>query len=110
MADSAAGEFPVWRTPEGEPVSCVEKIKVLNENLAELRGLAQRYVCAIMCAEAVWWRCHRRIVADYLLAEGADVRHIMGHGKIEPARLTPGALPQADGTIRYSGEPVGSLL
>ena len=41
MADSAAGEFPVWRTPEGEPVSCVEKIKVLNENLAELRGLAQ---------------------------------------------------------------------
>ncbi len=34
-------EFPVWRTPEGEPVSCVEKIKVLNENLAELRELAQ---------------------------------------------------------------------
>ena len=41
MADTAAGDFPVWRTPEGEPVSCVEKIKVLNENLAELRGLAQ---------------------------------------------------------------------
>ena len=36
-----AEEFPVWRTPEGEPVSCVEKIKVLNENLAELRALAQ---------------------------------------------------------------------
>ena len=34
-------EFPVWRTPEGEPVTCVEKIKVLNENLAELRELAQ---------------------------------------------------------------------
>ncbi len=34
-------EFPMWRTPEGEPVSCVEKIKVLNENLAELRELAQ---------------------------------------------------------------------
>ena len=41
MADKAEVEFPVWRTPEGEPVSCVEKIKVLNENLAELRGLAQ---------------------------------------------------------------------
>ena len=41
MADRAAGELPVWRTPEGEPVSCVEKIKVLNENLAELKGLAQ---------------------------------------------------------------------
>ena len=34
-------EFPIWRMPEGEPVSCVEKIKVLNENLAELRELAQ---------------------------------------------------------------------
>ncbi len=34
-------DFPVWRTPEGEPVSCVEKIKVLNENLTELRALAQ---------------------------------------------------------------------
>ena len=34
-------ELPVWRTPDGEPVSCVEKIKVLNENLEELRALAQ---------------------------------------------------------------------
>jgi hypothetical protein len=41
MAESSTKDFPVWHTPEGEPVSCVEKIKVLNENLAELRGLAQ---------------------------------------------------------------------
>ncbi len=41
MADTASDDFPVWRTPEGEPVSCVEKIKVLNENLAEIRALAQ---------------------------------------------------------------------
>jgi hypothetical protein len=41
MADPKPGDFPVWRTPEGDPVSCVEKIKVLNENLAELRALAQ---------------------------------------------------------------------
>jgi hypothetical protein len=34
-------EFPVWRTPEGEPVSCVDKIKVLNENLGELAEMAQ---------------------------------------------------------------------
>ena len=34
-------KFPIWRTPRGEPVGCVEKIKVLNENLAELRELAQ---------------------------------------------------------------------
>jgi len=41
MAAIKMDEFPLWLTPEGEPVSCVEKIKVLNENLAELRGLAQ---------------------------------------------------------------------
>ena len=40
MAKGSDG-FPLWHTPEGEPVSCVEKIKVLNENLAELRELAQ---------------------------------------------------------------------
>jgi hypothetical protein len=34
-------ELPVWRTPEGEPVSCVEKIKILNENLQEIHELAQ---------------------------------------------------------------------
>ena len=41
MSDSKPLEFPVWRTPEGEPVSCVEKIKVLNDNLGELAALAQ---------------------------------------------------------------------
>jgi hypothetical protein len=41
MAEAATDAFPIWHTPEGEPVSCVEKIKVLNENLAELRALAQ---------------------------------------------------------------------
>ena len=41
MSDSDSHDVPVWLTPEGEPVSCVEKIKVLNENLAELRELAQ---------------------------------------------------------------------
>jgi hypothetical protein len=41
MPDSKPSDFPVWRTPEGEPVSCVEKIKVLNENLTEIAALAQ---------------------------------------------------------------------
>ncbi|HZS81523.1 MAG TPA: DUF488 domain-containing protein [Stellaceae bacterium] len=70
--------------------------------LAALRGLAAERRCAIMCAEAVWWRCHRRIIADYLLAEGVAVAHIMAPGKIEPARMTPGARTQPDGTIVYS--------
>lgn len=55
----------------------------------ELRAASQR--CALMCAEAVWWRCHRRIIADYLLAGGHRVLHIMGPGKVMPAELTSGA-------------------
>ena len=39
--NNAAASFPVWRQPDGKPVSCVEKIKVLNENLDEIRQLAQ---------------------------------------------------------------------
>lgn len=57
--------------------------------------------CAIMCSEAVWWRCHRRIVADYLIARGETVIHLMGKNRLEPARLTPGAVIQPDGTVLY---------
>jgi len=56
-----AEEFPVWRTPEGEPVSCVEKIKVLNENLAELRDLAQEAF-----EDAVLMGCDEKQVRDVL--------------------------------------------
>jgi uncharacterized protein (DUF488 family) len=69
--------------------------------LAELRGLAQAQTAAIMCAEAVWWRCHRRIVTDYLLAAGDEVRHIMAPGQIDAATITPGAEPRPDGAIVY---------
>lgn len=70
--------------------------------LQALRALGRRHRCAIMCAEAVWWRCHRRIITDYLLLEGEPVFHIMGHGRIEPATPTPAARRQADGTLVYA--------
>jgi len=67
---------------------------------AALRRLEERHHPAIMCAEAVWWRCHRRIIADYLIAAGSEVRHILDR-KIEPATLTPDAEPQPDGSVLY---------
>ena len=69
--------------------------------LSELRDLAHEHTPAIMCAEAVWWRCHRRIVTDYLLAAGDAVRHIMAPGQIDAATMTPGAEPRPDGGILY---------
>lgn len=58
-----------------------------------LRKSSQATRCALMCAEAVWWRCHRRIIADYLLLEDREVRHIMGKARAELATMTPGAVP-----------------
>ena len=75
-----------------------------RDGLAELRALAVGRTCALMCAEAVWWRCHRRIIADYLIAAGDRVVHIMGPHHLDPASMTPGARPQSDGTLTYPGE------
>jgi uncharacterized protein (DUF488 family) len=44
--------------------------------------------CAVMCAEAVWWRCHRRIIADHVLAHGIRVVHLLTARKHEPASMT----------------------
>jgi len=69
--------------------------------LAHLRAEGHRRRAALMCSEAVWWRCHRRIVADHLIGHGDIVCHIMGPGRIEPARLTPGAMIQPGGAVIY---------
>ena len=59
--------------------------------LAQLLELSEQRRCAIMCSEAVWWRCHRRIVADYLLKDGVPVFHLMDPAKVEPAKPTEAA-------------------
>jgi uncharacterized protein (DUF488 family) len=70
--------------------------------LATLLRRAARSTCAIMCAEVLWWRCHRRIVADYALARGARVFHIFTPAKAERARRTPFAkLDRKTHTLRY---------
>lgn len=62
-----------------------------REGLARLREIGRATPCALMCAEAVWWRCHRRIITDYLLAAGESVFHILARGHVEAARMTEGA-------------------
>ena len=72
-----------------------------HSGLAQLLERGKSQVCAIMCAEAVWWRCHRRIIADYLLAAGETVFHILGPGKIEPARMTDAARRHSSAILTY---------
>ena len=70
-----------------------------------LLAIAKKKRVAIMCAEAVWWRCHRGLIADYLKAHGISVLHIMGRGKTEPHPFTSAAR-LADGKLYYDeGQP-----
>jgi len=71
-----------------------------EQGLEELLSIASGRRTAIMCAEAVWWRCHRRIIADYLIARGRSVIHLMGEGRPQPAKMTPAA-EERDGKLVY---------
>jgi len=72
--------------------------------LEELVALGRERPVAMMCSEAVWWRCHRRIVADHLIARGETVFHLMDGGRAEPARLSEGARA-VDGVVTYPARP-----
>lgn len=72
-----------------------------HNGLQQLIAIGREKRTVIMCAEAVWWRCHRRIISDYLIAHGETVYHIMSKGKLELAKLTSGAVKEKDGTLIY---------
>ena len=56
----------------------------------------------VMCSESLWWRCHRRLVADFVsAARGVDVRHLLHDGRIEEHRPSPGLRLRADGLLVY---------
>jgi uncharacterized protein (DUF488 family) len=76
-----------------------------RDGLSQLRALSRERRCAIMCAETVWWRCHRRIISDYLLAAGEAVFHILGPGHVEPAVMTEAARVEGEGTLVYPAGP-----
>jgi uncharacterized protein (DUF488 family) len=65
-----------------------------------LMQLAHGRRCAVMCAEAVWWRCHRRLIADDFVARGWQVLHLMSKGRVESHPLNPDAR-LVDGLLRY---------
>jgi uncharacterized protein (DUF488 family) len=73
--------------------------------LSRLRELAAAERVAIMCSEALWWRCHRRLVADRLVVTGDVVCHIGPDGRASEHELTPFAVVGADGQITYPPAP-----
>jgi uncharacterized protein (DUF488 family) len=76
-----------------------------GQALARLLELAGEAATAILCAEALPWRCHRQLIADALVARGVDVRHILGPGPAERHALSAAVQVLANGRLLYAGEP-----
>jgi len=89
----------LWRNKSFRNYADYALTPPFRAGLAELILLGRERTCAIMCAESLWWRCHRRIIADYLLAEGEAVFHVLSLQDIKPAVLTPGAETSFEGLL-----------
>jgi uncharacterized protein (DUF488 family) len=99
--DGKESPHTLWREESFRNYADYAETEPFRSALDDLLCLAREKRVALMCAEAVWWRCHRRLIADYLLAAGVPVEHILDRGKIERAELTPGAQIGRDGAILY---------
>ena len=73
-----------------------------REGIARLEAMARSKRTAIMCAESVWWRCHRSLISDYLKARGTEVIHILSATRTEPHRYTSAARV-INGELSYRG-------
>jgi len=78
--------------------------RAFRESMDRLLELAASRRVAVMCAEALWWQCHRRLISDYLTAAGHSITPILGPAKTELHRLgAPARI--VDGRLSYAGEP-----
>ncbi len=88
-ARKGSEENAAWRNASFRGYADHMQTPEFEEGLCQLRALAKEGPIAVMCAEAVPWRCHRSLLADALLARGVVVEHVVGRGRTRPHRLTP---------------------
>lgn len=92
-----------WRNGSFRGYADYMETEAFEKAIAGLEKLAIKKSTAIMCAEAVWWRCHRSMVSDYLKVKGWTVLHIMAAGKVQEHEYTQPA-KIIDGTLSYADE------
>jgi uncharacterized protein (DUF488 family) len=93
-----------WRNPSFRAYADYMQTAEFAAHLDDLVGHGRRERVAVMCAEALWWRCHRSLIADALVARGLGVRHILSAEPAQPHVLRPFARVQ-DGRVSYPGPP-----
>lgn len=92
-----------WRNTSFRAYADYMETEDFTTAMAELEALALKQPTAYMCSEAVWWRCHRALVSDYLKAKGWTVLHIMAEGKAQEHPYTSPARVVGD-QVYYSDE------
>ena len=80
-----------WRNESFRGYADYMETEDFRRGITRLLDAARTRRTAIMCSEAVWWRCHRSLISDYLKAKGIEVNHIMGAGKSKPHPFTSAA-------------------
>jgi uncharacterized protein (DUF488 family) len=94
-----------WQVPQFRAYAAHTRSPEFAAALDEVLDESATRTVAVMCSESVWWRCHRRLVADVsVLARGTGVRHLMPDGRVSPHRPAAGARVRADGSIIWDGD------
>ena len=101
-APRADSHNTAWRNAQFRGYADHMETEVFRKGVEDLLELARDRRVAVMCAEAVWWRCHRSLLADYLKATGHTVLHILDAKKIEEHPYTPAARI-VDNKLSYRG-------
>jgi uncharacterized protein (DUF488 family) len=97
-----------WRNESFRGYADYMMTPTFEKGVSRLTELADHKRTAIVCAEAVWWRCHRALIADYLKARGVTVIHIMGKNSSQEHPFTSAAR-MVDGKLDYSGQETPEL-
>ena len=104
----AAAREPVWRNAAFRAYAAYMGSGAFQVALAELEAeIAAGQRLALMCAETLWWRCHRRLIADALVLDGFAVRHLIERSPGQPHRRHPGLRRDQMGRLAYDGARSG---
>jgi uncharacterized protein (DUF488 family) len=105
-----SSRHPAWREPSFRAYADYMDTPAFRDALAALEADAAREPLAFMCAERLWWQCHRRLVADALALRGAEVIHLLEPRSPCPHVIHPDLRPGDDGWPVYDRNVTGDLL
>ena len=103
----AAPDSPdtIWREDMFRGYAAHMRTEGFQAAMDEVLTQADADRTVVMCAESLWWRCHRRLLADFAVASrGVPVRHLLHDGRIEEHRLSPGLRRRDDGLLVYDAD------